>query len=108
VKRARVESIPDIELKGGLQQNSKLLANGRVGLQGFAEIGVELHVFDRNRGNVQAARAEVERARQELQRVNLSLRARKLPVSGRSAATASDTSPRLDGRSRRERRMVPW
>lgn len=74
-----------MELKDGLQQNSELLANGRVGLQGFAEIGVELHVFDRNRGNVQAARAEVERARQEVQRVNLSLRARTLPVSGRSA-----------------------
>jgi outer membrane protein, heavy metal efflux system len=76
VKRARVESIPDLELKGGLQQNSELLVNGRVGLQGFAEVGVELHVFDRNQGNVQAARAEVERARQEVQRVNLSLRDR--------------------------------
>jgi cobalt-zinc-cadmium efflux system outer membrane protein len=76
VTRARVESIPDLELKGGLQQNSELLANGKVGLQGFAEIGVELHVFDRNQGNVQAARAEVERARQEVQRVNLSLRDR--------------------------------
>ena len=38
------------------------------------EIGVELHIFDRNQGNVQAARAEEERARHELQRVNLTLR----------------------------------
>ena len=74
LKRARVETIPDIELKGGLQQNSESLGRGNVGLQGFAEIGVELHIFDRNQGNVQAARAEVERARHELQRVDLALR----------------------------------
>ena len=74
LKRARVETIPDIELKGGLQQNSESLGCGKVGLQGFAEIGVELHIFDRNQGNVQAARAEVERARHELQRVDLDLR----------------------------------
>jgi len=76
VKRARVETIPDLELKGGLQQNSEPLALGKVGLQGFAEVGVQLHIFDRNQGNVQAARAGVERARHELQRVNLSLRDR--------------------------------
>jgi cobalt-zinc-cadmium efflux system outer membrane protein len=74
VKRARVETIPNLELKGGLQQNSESLGLGKVGLQGFAEIGVELHIFDRNQGNVQAARAGVDRARHELQRVSLFLR----------------------------------
>jgi cobalt-zinc-cadmium efflux system outer membrane protein len=74
VKRARVETIPNLELKGGLQQNSESLGRGRVGLQGFAEVGVELHIFDRNQGNVQVARADVERARHELQRVSLFLR----------------------------------
>jgi len=74
LKRARVETIPDIELKGGLQQNSESLGRGKVGLQGFLDIGVQLHIFDRNQGNVQAARAEVEWARHELQRVDLALR----------------------------------
>jgi len=74
LKRARVEPIPDIELKSGLQQNGEPLGGGRVGLQGFAEIGAELHIFDRNQGNIDAARAEVERARHELERVNLDLR----------------------------------
>jgi cobalt-zinc-cadmium efflux system outer membrane protein len=75
VKRARVETIPNLELKGALQQNGERLAGSNVvGLQGFAEIGVELHVFDRDQGNVQAARAEVDQARHELERVNLSLR----------------------------------
>jgi outer membrane protein, heavy metal efflux system len=73
-RRAHVEPIPDIELKGGLQQNGEPIGGGKVGLQGFAEIGVELHIFDRNQGNVEAAQAEVERAHHELQRVNLILR----------------------------------
>src|SRR5260370_17386727 len=78
VSCARVENIPNLELKGGLQQNSEAIGptRGKVGLQGFAEIGVELHIFDRNQGSVQAARADVERARLELQRVSLSLRDR--------------------------------
>jgi outer membrane protein, heavy metal efflux system len=78
VSRARVETIPNLEFKGGLQQNSEAIGPtvGKVGLQGFAEIGVELHIFDRNQGSVQAARADVERARHELQRVSLSLRDR--------------------------------
>jgi outer membrane protein TolC len=78
VSRARVENIPNLELKGGLQQNSEAIGptRGKVGLQGFAEIGVELHIFDRKQGSVQAARADVERARLELQRVSLSLRDR--------------------------------
>jgi cobalt-zinc-cadmium efflux system outer membrane protein len=74
VKRARVEVIPDLDLKGGLQQNGEALGRGNVGLQGFAEVGVELHIFDRNQGNVRAAWAEVERARRELDRVSLHLR----------------------------------
>jgi hypothetical protein len=35
---------------------------------------VELHIFYRIQGNVQAARVEVERARHELEQVNLNLR----------------------------------
>src|SRR5256885_12386504 len=41
--RAKREPIPDLQLRGGMQQNGELLSepNGRpVGLQGFAEVGV--------------------------------------------------------------------
>lgn len=44
-----------------------------MGLQGFAEVGIQLPIFNRNQGNVAAARAEVERARQEKARVRLVL-----------------------------------
>ena len=76
--RSRKEAIPDLQLRGGLQQN--LEANdttGRpFGLQGFAEVGVEIPMFNRNQGNVSAAQADVERSQQEVQRVQLSLRRR--------------------------------
>ena len=77
VSRARRESIPDLQLRAGLQQNRERLESGRpAGLQGFAEVGIQLPIFNRNQGNVEAARAELERARQEHQRVRLLLHER--------------------------------
>jgi cobalt-zinc-cadmium efflux system outer membrane protein len=78
VGRARSEAVPDLVLRGGLQQNRELIeATGRpVGLQGFAEIGVQLKLFDRNQGGVESARAELERAQAEARRVELVLRER--------------------------------
>jgi cobalt-zinc-cadmium efflux system outer membrane protein len=76
--RAKREPIPDLQLRGGLQQNLELDAttNRPIGLQGFAEVGVQIPIFNRNQGNVQASRAEVERAQREVQRVQLVLRER--------------------------------
>jgi len=53
--RAKREPIPDLQLRGGMQQNGELLSgpNGRsVGLQGFANVGVRIPIFDRNQGNI--------------------------------------------------------
>ncbi len=76
--RERREPIPDLELRAGLQRNGEFLdASGRrVGLHGFAEIGVQFPIFNRNQGAVDAARLQVERALQETQRVELVLRQR--------------------------------
>ena len=78
LKRARVEWIPNIIVRGGLRNNRELLeAGGRpVGLEAFVDIGVRIPIFDRNQGNVESARAELERAQHEVVRVKLSLRAR--------------------------------
>ncbi len=79
LRRAKREPIPDLILRGGLQQNFEPLAtptNRRVGLQGFAEIGVQLHLWDRNQGSIAAERANVEAARGEVRRVELALRNR--------------------------------
>jgi cobalt-zinc-cadmium efflux system outer membrane protein len=76
--RARREPIPDLQLRGGIEQNRELMesSNRPVGLQGFAEIGIRIPLFNRNQGNIQAAKAEVERAQLETKRVQLLLRQR--------------------------------
>ena len=80
--RAKREPIPDLQLRAGVQQNRELLeSTGRpIGLQGFAEVGVRIPIFNRNQGNVQAARANIERSDLEQQRVQLLLRERSSSV----------------------------
>jgi len=81
--RAKQESIPDLQLRGGVQQNGELLSepSGKhVGLQGFADVGVRIPIFNRNQGNIVTAKADVERARREVERVKLVLRERAASV----------------------------
>ena len=79
--RARRAWVPDLQVRAGIQQNRELLEGGRpVGAQGFAEVGVELPIFNRNQGGIQAASAEFEQARQERERVRLELRQRAAEV----------------------------
>src|SRR2546426_5974319 len=79
--RAKREPIPDLQLRGGMQQNGELSSNGRaVGLQGFADVGVRIPIFNRNQGNIATAKADAERARREVERVKLVLRERSASV----------------------------
>jgi cobalt-zinc-cadmium efflux system outer membrane protein len=53
--RENREPIPDLQLRGGMQQNGELLSapNGNaVGLQGSADVGVRITIFNRNQGNI--------------------------------------------------------
>jgi len=76
--RARREPIPNLELRGGLQNNREILEStgARVGAQGFLEVGVPIPLFNRNQGNVAAAAAQIERSEREVERVALVLRER--------------------------------
>jgi cobalt-zinc-cadmium efflux system outer membrane protein len=79
LQRAKREPIPDLIVQGGLQQNLESLSvpqNRKVGLQGFAEVGVQLRLWDRNQGAIRAEGAGVEAAREEVRRVELELRNR--------------------------------
>jgi cobalt-zinc-cadmium efflux system outer membrane protein len=81
--REKRETIPDLQLRGGIQQNGELLSapGGKaVGLQGFANVGVRLPIFNRNQGNIATAKADAERARREVERVKLLLRERAASV----------------------------
>jgi cobalt-zinc-cadmium efflux system outer membrane protein len=79
--RTKREAVPDLQFRGGMQQNGELLSNGRaVGLQGFADVGVRIPIFDRNQGNIATAKADAERAKHEVERVKLVLRERAASV----------------------------
>ena len=79
--RAKREPIPDLQLRGGMQQNRELLSDGSpVGLQGFADVGVSIPIFNHNQGNIATAKAETERAKREVERVKLVLRERAASV----------------------------
>lgn len=75
--RAKAEPIPDIRLRGGFGYNFEQLdaLGGPVGKEGFIEVGVQIPLFNRNQGNVAAARADLARAESELLRRRLALRA---------------------------------
>jgi cobalt-zinc-cadmium efflux system outer membrane protein len=76
--RARRETIPDVQLRGGLEYNHEVLGSVPFakGWEGIAEVAVEIPLFNRNQGNVAAARADIERAGQEKKRISLTLRER--------------------------------
>jgi cobalt-zinc-cadmium efflux system outer membrane protein len=73
--QARKAPIPDLQVTGILTQNYEPLDPTRkaTGLQGGAQIGVQLPIFNRNQGSVAAAKGEIESARQEMTRVKLRL-----------------------------------
>ena len=76
--RAKREAIPDVQIRGGLEYNNELLGSAPFakGWEGIAEVAVQIPLFNRNQGNVTAARADIERAGQERRRIALTLRER--------------------------------
>ncbi|MGH9582578.1 MAG: TolC family protein, partial [Bryobacteraceae bacterium] len=83
LKSAKRESIPDLQFRGGIQQNFEPLneiARTPVGVQAFVTVGVTLPIFNRNQGNVTAAEADRARAQAEAMRVRLSIRQRAQPL----------------------------
>ena len=83
MQRAQQESIPDLFLRGGYSYSFEQLATvppKAAGSEAFAEVGVNLPLFDRNQGNIAAADADRERAKLEVQRVALVLRQMAAPI----------------------------
>ena len=82
IVRAKSQSIPDLQLRGGLEYNNEPLSTlpHAIGWEGLAEVGVQIPIFNRNQGNLAAATAGAERARLEQQRVSLTLRERASTV----------------------------
>ncbi len=75
LSQARKVPIPDLQLYGNLSQNYEPLETTQkpIGLNGGVQIGVQLPIFNRNQGNIAAARAEIEIAKQDLTRLRLQI-----------------------------------
>ncbi len=74
---AKRESVPDLQLRAGEQYNGERISenpNKATGAQSFASAGINIPLWNRNQGNVEAAKAEIERANQDVLREQLSLR----------------------------------
>lgn len=78
VSRQRAERIPDLFVQGGVGYNNEILdRDGRkTGAEGRIEVGVNVPIFNRNRGGIAAAEAELAISERELDRLQLSLRTR--------------------------------
>ena len=70
--------IPDLQARGGLRYNRELLERGGVpvGWEGFADVGVQIPLFNRNQGNILAAKNEALFAEQEVRRLEMVIRSR--------------------------------
>jgi cobalt-zinc-cadmium efflux system outer membrane protein len=74
--QAKKVPIPDLQLYGNLSQNNMPLVETSpriTGVQGGVQIGVQLPIFNRNQGNIAAAKDEIESARQDLARLKLQI-----------------------------------
>jgi outer membrane protein, heavy metal efflux system len=80
--RAQREPVPDIQLRAGMEYNHETLESvpWAKGWEGIAEASVEIPLFNRNQGNIGAARADLERSQQEKTRIALTLRERAATV----------------------------
>ncbi|MGE0406183.1 MAG: TolC family protein [Candidatus Korobacteraceae bacterium] len=77
IARERREPVPDLQIRAATHYNRELREPvvGSTGVDSALEIGIQIPLFNRNQGAVQAARADLERAQQETRRVQLRLRA---------------------------------
>ena len=80
--RAQRAPIPDLVLRAGMEYNHETLGTvpWAKGWEGIAEASVELPIFNRNQGNIGAARADLDRSEQEKIRIALTLRERAATV----------------------------
>lgn len=83
LKDARREPIPDLTVRAGEWWSGEVIeSSGKAaGPMSFADASIKLPLWNRNQGNVDAAKAEVERARQNVSRTQLYLKSQAEPVA---------------------------
>jgi cobalt-zinc-cadmium efflux system outer membrane protein len=99
LERAKAEPVPDLQLRAGAEYSGEQIAgiNRPVGWEGIAEVGVTLPLWNRNQGNIAAARQDVDRAQGEEKRVELTLRERAAGVLDQYASARIMADEYRDG-----------
>jgi cobalt-zinc-cadmium efflux system outer membrane protein len=85
MKSAKREAVPDVKITAGEWYSGERLdgTNKAAGWMGFAQAGVQVPLWNRNQGNVGAARAELSRAQASVARTKLWTRERAEPIAQR-------------------------
>ncbi len=84
LKDATRERVPDLSLTAGEWYSGEGLNNGqKAGWESFAQAGVQVPLWNRNQGNIAAAKALVERAHGDVERTKLWTRNQTEPLAQR-------------------------
>jgi len=99
LNRAKAEPFPDLQLRAGAEYNGERIEgiNRAVGWEGIAEVGVTIPLWNRNQGNIAAAREDIDRAQREETRVELTLRERAAMVLDQYASARIMADEYRDG-----------
>ena len=78
LKSAQREKLPNLNLKAGEWYSGEQLGSTtqKAGWESFAEAGVQIPLWNRNQGNIGAAKAQLERAHEDIARTQLMTRNR--------------------------------
>ena len=83
LKAAKREAVPDLQLRAGEWWSGEQTSgtSNAAGPMSFVSAGVALPLWNRNQGNVEAAKAELERAQEDVTRTELSLKNLSEPLA---------------------------
>jgi cobalt-zinc-cadmium efflux system outer membrane protein len=84
LRDAKREVVPDLQIRAGEQQNGEQVAIipvKSVGAQSFATVGINIPLWNRNLGNIEASKAETERAELAVTQERLRLRQLAEPLA---------------------------
>lgn len=83
LKDAKREAVPNITVRAGEWWSGEMIESSRrpAGPESFVDAGIKLPLWNRNQGNVEAAKAELERSKEDVARTRLALKQEAAPLA---------------------------